>query len=104
MSIASAVGAETATMTGAPMVAAFCTISTEIRLDSRTSPSAAGTAGAGQRTGQLVQGVVPADILPQRDQAPFGGPEGGGVDGAGGGIQRLRGGHGLHGRPGSSPA
>src|SRR5579883_1917082 len=40
---ASAVGAETATITGAPSVAAFCTISTETRLVRSTMPSLAET-------------------------------------------------------------
>ena len=38
---ASAVGAETATMTGAPMAAVFCTSSTDTRLVSSTMPSLA---------------------------------------------------------------
>ena len=41
MRTASAVGADTATMMGAPMAADFCTISTETRLVSTTMPLAA---------------------------------------------------------------
>jgi precorrin-3B methylase len=41
MRSASAVGADTATMIGAPMTADFCTISTETRLVSTTMPLAA---------------------------------------------------------------
>jgi hypothetical protein len=37
------VGAETATISGAPIAAAFCTISTETRLVSSTIPSLAQT-------------------------------------------------------------
>ena len=37
-STASAVGAETATISGAPIAAVFCTISTETRLVSSTMP------------------------------------------------------------------
>ena len=40
---ASAVGADTATISGAPIVAVFCTISTETRLVSNTMPSAVET-------------------------------------------------------------
>ena len=40
---ASAVGAETATINGAPIEAVFCTISTDTRLVSSTMPSLAQT-------------------------------------------------------------
>ena len=46
---ASAVGAETATITGAPIAAAFCTISTETRLVSSTMPSPAASRRAPAR-------------------------------------------------------
>ena len=81
---ASAVGAETATMTGAPIIAAFCTISTETRLVSSTMPCAAVDAVARQRAGELVERVVAADVLAQRDNALRPAPaEGRGVHGAG---------------------
>ena len=43
MRTASAVGAETETIIGAPMTADFCTISTDTRLVSRIMPSLVGT-------------------------------------------------------------
>ena len=66
---ASAVGAETATISGAPIAAVFCTISTETRLVSSTMPSLGGNLALRQRAGQLVERVVAADILAQRDDA-----------------------------------
>ena len=79
MRTASAVGADTATTTGAPSIAAFCTISTEMRLDSSSSPSATGNAIARQCTRQLVERIVPADILAQCDETALRMPEGGGM-------------------------
>ena len=64
---ASAVGADTATI-GAPIAADFCTISTETRLVSSTMPSLA-ILVLHQRAGELVERVMTADILSQRDDA-----------------------------------
>ena len=66
---ASAVGADTATISGAPIAAVFCTISTETRLVSNTMPSLAETSLLRQRAGELVERVVAADILAQRHEA-----------------------------------
>ena len=87
---ASAVGAETATMTGAPIAAVFCTISTETRLVSSTMPPLAATPAARQRAGELVERIVAADILAQRDDAVRRRPERRGVDGAGLDVDRLQ--------------
>ena len=69
---ASAVGADTATTTGAPIAAAFCTISTETRLVSSDHAVCAGNASPRQRAGELVERIVAADILAQRDEAAAG--------------------------------
>ena len=87
---ASAVGAETATISGAPMAAVFCTISTETRLVSSTMPSLAETALLRQRAGELVQRIVAADILAQRDDAARRRPERRGMHRAGFDIDRLQ--------------
>jgi hypothetical protein len=51
---ASAVGADTATMTGVPIAAVFCTISTETRLVSSTMPSAAGISASASAPASLL--------------------------------------------------
>ena len=79
MRTAKAVGADTATSTGAPIIADFCTISIETRLVSTTSPDRARSAVAGESAGELVERVVAADILSHRDQAALGLPEAGGM-------------------------
>ena len=62
-------------MTGAPSIAAFCTISTETRLVSSSTPSATATPLARQRAGQLVERIVPADILAHARRARAAVPE-----------------------------
>ena len=92
---ASAVGAETATSRGAPIIAAFCTISIEIRLVSTTRPWRALAPVAGQDAGQLVERVVATDILAKRNQAALGFVEAGGMHCARLVVQHLEGGERL---------
>ena len=66
---ASAVGADTATTIGAPITAAFCTISTDTGLVRRTTPRVAGTAARRQRAGEFVERIVAPDVLAQGNQA-----------------------------------
>ena len=66
---ASAVGADTATISGTPSAAVFCTSSTETRLVSSTMPDASGHALARERAAQLVERIVPADVFAQGDEA-----------------------------------
>ena len=56
-------------MTGAPIAAAFCTISTETRLVDSTRPVGAPSRRA-ERAGELVERVVAADVLAQRTAHP----------------------------------
>jgi hypothetical protein len=69
MRTASAVGAETDTITGAPMAALFCTISTETRLVRRMIPSFAAVDARGQCSRKLVERVVTAKVLAQGNDA-----------------------------------
>ena len=87
--MASAVGAETAMMTGAPIAAVFCTISTETRRGDDDRAGRAVDAGPGQRADQLVERIVAADILARQHDALAGQVEAGGVHRAGLGMQRL---------------
>ena len=50
------------------MTAAFCTISTDTRLVSKTMPDVAGDVFARERAAELVERVVAADVLAQRDK------------------------------------
>ena len=61
-------------------------------------PIAGADPRARQRTGELVERVVPADILAQRDHAARRMPEGGGMHRVGLLVQPLAGGHRRHGR------
>ena len=87
--MASAVGAETAMMNGAPIAAVFCTISTETLRRDDDRAGGAVDAGLGERAGQLVQRIVAADILARHHDALAGKIEAGGVHRAGLGMQRL---------------
>ena len=72
---ASAVGAETATISGAPMTAVFCTISTDTRLVSNTMPFSRDTAPRSSAPRELVERVVAADVLAHRDETRIRAPE-----------------------------
>ena len=103
MRTANAVGADTATSTGAPIIADFWTISMETRLVNTTSPDRA-LAPSGEGPGKLVERVMAADILSDRNEAALRLPETGRVDGMGLAVQELQreqrvdGGHDLVGR------
>ena len=78
-------------------MAAFWTSSTEIRLVITIIPDAGIFVATGQGAGQLVESVMPSDILAQRNKSDTGSPETGGMDGSGFGVQGLPPGHGEHG-------
>ncbi len=80
---ASAVGADTATMTGMPMAAAFWIISIDSRLVTTPKPPFRVRARARQAPSELVERVVTADVLAQRDEPLLRRTEGRGVHRAG---------------------
>lgn len=67
MRTASADGAETAMSSPAPMAAAFCTSSMEIRLVSTSAPLP-GHVSRGEGACELVERVVPSHSLVRKDQ------------------------------------
>ena len=88
--MASAVGAETAMMNGrADRRRLLHHLDRNARGDDDRARRSVET-GFGQRPGQLVQRVVPADILARRYDALAGNIKAGGVHRAGLGMQRLR--------------
>ena len=94
MRTANAVGAEIATNGGAPMLAVFCTNSTETRLVSYAVGG--GQAFDGQVTGELVERIVASDILAHGHNAARRRPERSRMHRAGldiDGLQRRNGGH-----------
>ena len=62
---ASAVGADTATMSGAPIAAVFCTNLDRNPAGQQYDALGGGNFGERQRAGELVERVVAADILAQ---------------------------------------
>ena len=88
-SMARLVGAEMATSVVAPKIAAFSTISNEARLVTTINPSRGDTPFAQQRADQLVERVVAADILAQRQNGAVARAEGGAMDGVGQRIEFL---------------
>ena len=75
MRTASAVGAETDTITGAPIAALFCTISTDTRLVRRMIPSLAAMDERASAPDELVERVVTANVLAQGNDAARGIPK-----------------------------
>ena len=91
MRTARAVGAETAARTGAPIIAAFCTISIEIAARQHYESLARARALAGERASELVERIVAPDVLAQGDQPALGLIEAGGMHGARLMIEHLHG-------------
>ena len=75
MRTASAVGAETATIIGAPIAADFCTISSRYAAGQHDNALARGRSFACQRAGKFVQRIVTTDILAHGNQAACWVPE-----------------------------
>ena len=94
---ASAVGAEMAAMTDAPMRAAFCTSSTETRLVISTTPEDPAIALPRQRARELVERIVASNILAHDQRSGRRIPKGGGVHRARLLVELLRGGQTVHG-------
>lgn len=88
--MASAVGAEIATMREAPSTAVMCTSSTETRLVSTTKLVAPAMVASREVADQLVERVVSPDILPHRHKALAGNEEARGMHRPRRRIQRLR--------------
>ena len=86
---ASAVGAETAISRPVPAITAFCTMSTETRLVMTMAPSAGLRPACAHGADQLVERIVPADILAHASHALARPVEPGGMHRAGFGAQLL---------------
>ena len=84
-------GAPTATSTGQPATAAFCTSSNERRPLTQSTDSRERQAAVEERPADhLVERVVPADVLARAEQLAGRGEEAGRVQAAGRGERRLR--------------
>ena len=79
-SMASEVGAESATSVDAPKIAALATISNEQRLVMTKKPSAGATPLRDERADQFVERIVPPDILAQGDDRAVAIAPGGAMD------------------------
>ncbi len=86
---ASAVGAETATRIGTPIGGRLLHQFDRQPAGQEDDAAAAAYAGPRQRAGQLVEGIVAADVLAQRDDPCRRGQKRGGVDGVGLAVERL---------------
>ena len=106
---ARAVGAETATSVGMPAIGRLLHHLDRDPAGEEQQAIAAGDAAPRHRADQLVERVVPADILADEHDALAAAPERGGMDGVGLAIerlerrQRLHGGHDLVGREDADP-
>src|ERR1700733_14972863 len=92
-SAASEDGADTAASSGMPASTAFCTSSNEARPETSSAQPASGRlscSGPQPPADDLVDRVVPSDVLPDGEQLAGRGEQAGRVQAAGGGEHPLR--------------